>query len=48
MVTCQVKTLAGTGEQGQDKEGGQKGTYQSLSSPWDLAVGISPGKDTFC
>lgn len=34
--TKQVVTLAGTGCQGNDKEGGKHGTSQELSSPWDL------------
>ena len=34
----QVKTLAGTGEQGYDRSGGRPGLMVSLSSPWDVAV----------
>ncbi|XP_052102272.1 NHL repeat-containing protein 2-like [Mytilus californianus] len=37
-----VRTLAGTGVQGQDKEGGKFGTNQQLSSPWDVVLGKSP------
>lgn len=33
-----VETLAGNGSQGYDYEGGDRGPYQSLSSPWDVAV----------
>ncbi|XP_071170103.1 NHL repeat-containing protein 2-like [Mytilus edulis] len=40
-----VRTLAGTGFQGQDKEGGKSGTNQELSSPWDVVLGKSPGSD---
>ncbi len=38
-----VSTLAGTGRQGNDKEGGAVGVAQELSSPWDLEMGSSPG-----
>ncbi|KAL8563259.1 hypothetical protein ACOMHN_046842 [Nucella lapillus] len=38
-----VITLAGTGVQGDDKQGGQPGHQQPLSTPWDVATGISPG-----
>lgn len=34
----EVVTLAGTGCQGNDKEGGKQGTQQELSSPWDLCI----------
>ena len=34
-----VVTVAGTGEQGNDYEGGEFGTDQVLSSPWDAVVG---------
>ena len=34
----QVETIAGTGEQGYDRTGGQPGRSISLSSPWDLAL----------
>jgi hypothetical protein len=40
---CTVSTLAGTGHQGNDKEGGGNGTEQSISSPWDVIVGPAPG-----
>lgn len=36
--TSEVVTLAGTGEQGRDREGGRTGTQQALASPWDLAL----------
>ncbi|KAK7110465.1 hypothetical protein V1264_014334 [Littorina saxatilis] len=39
----QVTTLAGTGAQGEDKQGGNPGPQQPLSSPWDVATGVSPG-----
>ncbi|XP_053407763.1 NHL repeat-containing protein 2-like [Mercenaria mercenaria] len=38
-----VVTLAGTGIQGNDKEGGKSGTLQELSSPWDLCIADSIG-----
>ncbi|KAK7485866.1 hypothetical protein BaRGS_00022861 [Batillaria attramentaria] len=43
-----VTTLAGTGQQGDDKQGGELGIQQPLSTPWDVVVGTSPGgeKDT--
>ena len=34
----QVKTLAGTGEQGYDRSGGRQGPQTSLSSPWDVTL----------
>ncbi|XP_072413477.1 NHL repeat-containing protein 2 isoform X2 [Chiloscyllium punctatum] len=34
-----VSTIAGTGVQGTDHEGGKTGVEQSISSPWDLAFG---------
>ena len=34
----QVETIAGTGEQGYDRTGGQPGRSTSLSSPWDVAL----------
>ena len=40
---CTVTTLVGTGKQGSDKEGGHLGTQQEISSPWDIALGSSPG-----
>ena len=39
-----VSGIAGTGKQGTDKEGGNKGPQQEISSPWDLSIGPSPGK----
>ena len=39
----QVITIAGTGVQGDDKQGGKPGTQQALSSPWDVGTGVSPG-----
>ena len=39
-----VSCVAGTGVQGSDKEGGGKGGQQAISSPWDLALGHSPGE----
>ena len=39
-----VVTLAGTGIQGYDLEGGLSGRVQPISSPWDVALGKSPGK----
>jgi sugar lactone lactonase YvrE len=33
-----VTTLAGNGTQGTDYQGGKKGTKQSLSTPWDIAI----------
>lgn len=38
-----VSTVAGTGVQGQDKEGGRIGTQQEISSPWDIQAGYSVG-----
>ena len=38
-MSGRVSTVAGTGVQGNDKEGGGKGTHQEISSPWDLALG---------
>lgn len=34
-----VSTLAGTGVQGTDKEGGALGPQQPISSPWDVTLG---------
>ena len=34
----QVRTLAGTGEQGYDRDGGRQGLQTSLSSPWDVVL----------
>ena len=33
-----VETIAGTGQQGEDRIGGKIGKLQELSSPWDVAV----------
>lgn len=33
-----VQTVAGTGKQGTDKEGGNLGPEQALASPWDLCL----------
>jgi len=33
-----VLTVAGTGKQGTDKEGGNLGLEQALASPWDLCL----------
>uniref|UniRef100_A0A6Q2Z540 NHL repeat containing 2 n=1 Tax=Esox lucius TaxID=8010 RepID=A0A6Q2Z540_ESOLU len=41
----QVSTLAGVGFQGIDKDGGAMGPQQPISSPWDLALGTSGGKE---
>ncbi|XP_022342770.2 NHL repeat-containing protein 2-like isoform X1 [Crassostrea virginica] len=38
----EVTTIAGTGKQGNDKAGGNFGTEQELSSPWDIVIGPSP------
>ena len=38
-----VTTVAGDGKQGSDKEGGNTGTSQSISSPWDVLIGPPPG-----
>ncbi|XP_048746325.2 NHL repeat-containing protein 2-like isoform X2 [Ostrea edulis] len=38
----EVTTIAGLGKPGTDKEGGQPGTQQELSSPWDIVIGPSP------
>ena len=38
LASGQVKTLAGTGEQGYDRSGGAHGLQTSLSSPWDVAL----------
>lgn len=42
LQTHVVSTIAGTGRQGNDKEGGAVGVAQEISSPWDLALGKSP------
>ncbi|AWP17732.1 putative NHL repeat-containing protein 2 [Scophthalmus maximus] len=38
-----VSTLAGTGAQGTDKEGGTTGPQQPISSPWDVTLGTAGG-----
>ncbi|XP_067286480.1 NHL repeat-containing protein 2 isoform X2 [Pseudorasbora parva] len=38
-----VSTLAGTGVQGTDKEGGALGPQQPISSPWDVTLGNTGG-----
>ena len=38
LASGQVKTLAGTGEQGYDRTGGIHGLQTSLSSPWDVVL----------
>lgn len=38
----EVRTVAGTGIQGTDKEGGKPGKEQPLASPWDLCLARSP------
>ena len=43
LSTFDLKTIAGTGEQGYDRIGGTPATQQKLSSPW--AVAISPAGD---
>ncbi|XP_069166053.1 NHL repeat-containing protein 2 isoform X2 [Procambarus clarkii] len=41
IVTSTVKTIAGTGKQGRDLEGGLIGTSQAISSPWDICLARS-------
>lgn len=43
MASGLVSTVVGTGLQGSDKEGGGRGEEQEISSPWDVAMGRSPG-----
>lgn len=43
--TKNVRTVAGTGIQGTDKEGGKSGVEQPLASPWDLCLAHSPTSD---
>ena len=47
MATGEVSTLAGTGSQGNDKEGGKVGVAQELSSPWDVEMGKAPGSEDY-
>ncbi|XP_047468756.1 NHL repeat-containing protein 2-like [Penaeus chinensis] len=42
--TEEVKTIAGTGKQGTDLEGGLQGPKQAISSPWDLCLSKSFGQ----
>lgn len=42
LASGKVETLGGTGSRGNDLEGGGK-VEQTLSSPWDLCLGYSPG-----
>lgn len=39
-----MMTVAGTGHQGSDREGGKVGVEQVISSPWDVCVARLPGK----
>ena len=43
MKAKEVVTIAGTGKQGQDLEGGNVGEDQCISSPWDVVLGKSAG-----
>ena len=45
--TGTVSTIAGTGRQGNDLEGGKQGCAQELSSPWDVVMGAAPGEDAW-
>ncbi|XP_053958014.1 NHL repeat-containing protein 2 [Anastrepha ludens] len=38
LSTRRVETLAGTGQQGNDRVGGKLGPLQAISSPWDIAA----------
>lgn len=39
-----TETVCGIGgHQGNDKEGGNEGTKQEISSPWDVTIGPGPG-----
>lgn len=40
LKTRNVRTVAGTGQQGEDHKGGNIGRKQVISSPWDVAVYI--------
>ncbi|OCT71267.1 NHL repeat-containing protein 2 [Xenopus laevis] len=40
-----VSTVAGTGSQGMDKEGGARGEQQPISSPWDVTFGAPGGSE---
>ncbi|XP_026677475.1 NHL repeat-containing protein 2 [Diaphorina citri] len=39
LAAKQVRTVAGTTQQGQDYSGGHVGTAQAISSPWDVCFG---------
>ena len=43
LTSHHVSTLVGTGKQGNDNTGGQCGTEQEISSPWDLTIGDDLG-----
>ncbi|CAB1434498.1 unnamed protein product [Pleuronectes platessa] len=43
LLEGRVSTLAGTGVQGTDKEGGAAGPQQPISSPWDVILGTAGG-----
>ncbi|XP_062269915.1 NHL repeat-containing protein 2 [Platichthys flesus] len=43
LLEGRVSTLAGTGVQGTDKEGGAAGPKQPISSPWDVILGTAGG-----
>jgi len=44
LKTKMTETVAGTGRQGSDKEGGERlGKEQSLASPWDVCLTSLPG-----
>ncbi|XP_060951294.1 NHL repeat-containing protein 2 [Limanda limanda] len=43
LLEGRVSTLAGTGVQGTDKEGGASGPQQPISSPWDVILGTAGG-----
>ncbi|KAJ8950445.1 hypothetical protein NQ318_010322 [Aromia moschata] len=40
-----VETVAGTGAQGHDRQGGKIGKQQPISSPWDLCIYKTPDMD---
>ncbi|XP_019938691.2 NHL repeat-containing protein 2 [Paralichthys olivaceus] len=43
LLERRVITIAGTGVQGTDKEGGAMGPQQPISSPWDVTLGTAGG-----
>ena len=47
LVSEEVETVAGTGRQREDHEGGRPGLQQAISSPWDLTMGRSIGNVAF-